>query len=110
MNIINSYLCQQITKGPSDKGSKGLGGQRTLIQSSVVGGPSRDGSSANKGRITEKRALGGLRLAEGRLDNIVSERSTGDALGDSWVLWAESGSSGEQCEETKKLHDDIYLI
>jgi len=99
-------LSQQITEGPSDKGSAGLGGQGALVQSSVVGGPSGNGTSSNEGRITEERALGSRALAEGRLDNIVVKRSPRDALGESRVGGDTEGAGGGSDEkETKKLHD-----
>ena len=103
--IEDSYLSQQITKCPSNKGSKCLGSQWALVQSSVVSGPSGDGSSTNEGRITEEGALGGGALAEGGLDDIVRKRST--ALGDGRVGGNTEGAGASRDEkEAKKLHGD----
>ena len=105
----DSYLCQQITEGPSNKGGHGLGGQGALVKSSVVSGPSGNGTSANDGRITEERALGGRALAESRLDDIVGERS--NTLGDGGVgADTEGASGGSDKKETKKLHDYVLIL
>mmetsp|Transcript_16125 Transcript_16125/g.33382 ORF Transcript_16125/g.33382 Transcript_16125/m.33382 type:complete len:259 (+) Transcript_16125:317-1093(+) len=61
----NEELCQQISKGPSDERSHGLGDDRLLVQSIIVGSPSRDSTSSDRSRVTEKGAIDGL-LVEGR--------------------------------------------
>mmetsp|Transcript_3555 Transcript_3555/g.8495 ORF Transcript_3555/g.8495 Transcript_3555/m.8495 type:complete len:257 (+) Transcript_3555:137-907(+) len=102
-------LCQQITEGPSNKRGHGLGGQGTLVKSSVVSGPSGNGTSANEGRITEERALGGRALAESRLDDIVGEGS--NTLGDGGVGADTEGTcGGSDKKETKKLHDYVLIL
>lgn len=108
---LSSYLSQQITKGPSDEGSAGLGGQRTFVQSPVVGSPSRDGTSTNEGRVTEERALAGRTLAEGRLDDVIVQRAGRNRLGDERVRRDSEGadaSSGDK-EETEELHGELLF-
>jgi len=104
----NKDLCQQITKCPSNKRGACLGGQRALIQSPVVCGPSGNSTSTNKGRIAEKRALSRCVLAEGRLNDVVIQSDRGDAFGDGRVLDTESAGARRDKEETKKLHGGCY--
>ena len=44
---IPTYLCQQITKSPTDQGGHGLGDEGFLVQGFIVGRPSRHGTSTD---------------------------------------------------------------
>ena len=67
---FDTHLCQEVTKGPTNKGSESLSGQRVLVKSVVVSSPSRDSTSADLGGVTEKGALDNRILAESRLEGI----------------------------------------
>jgi len=104
----NENLCQQITKCPSNKRSACLGSQRFIVQSLVVGSPSRDSTSTNEGGVTEEGASDGRILAEGRLYNVIGQSARQDALGDSGVGRDTEGTSACRDEkETEELHDDL---
>jgi len=65
-----TYLGQEISQSPTDQRGHGLGDERLVVESIVVGGPSWNGSSACDGRIAKERAGGGHGvLGEFRLDS-----------------------------------------
>jgi hypothetical protein len=102
---FHPYLCQHITKSPSYEGGEGLGSQRRFIQSLVVCVPSRNGSSTNEGRVTEKRAANSGILAKGGLDNRICLEMSG--LGDRRIRGDSKGTDGQggrDKEETEELH------
>lgn len=75
-----TYLSEHITEGPSEEGGAGLGRQRVLVKSLIVGSPTRDSSAADQSLVTEERAGSSRILAKGGLGN-----STVGRLGDARV-------------------------
>ena len=97
-----TYLSKKVSKGPSDQGSHGLGDQRLVIQSLVVGSPSGDSTSTDDGRVTEQGAGGGLVLLEGGgLDD-------SSLLGESGVR-ADTESAHSKGERQEKSGQELHL-
>jgi hypothetical protein len=99
-----TYLGEQITEGPSNEGRAGLGSQGVLVKSLIVGGPSRDGSTANQSLVAKERAGSSRLLAKGRLDSRVGQlgdtRFGGDAKG-------ARREEGRNDKDRSELHDDL---
>jgi hypothetical protein len=100
----SSYLSEQISERPSHKRSHGLGEQRLLVKSVIVGGPAGDSSSAKDGRIAKERAGGRRSLLKGRgLDSL-------DLLGEGSVRADSECTNGKrkgQQEGGSELHLQI---
>ena len=96
------YLGKDITKGPTNKGSKCLGGQWILIKGIIVGSPARDSTSADKGCLTEQRAIEGGILTEWRGRN--TGLGIGNILGDRCNSEGRGRETGGGNYETEKLH------
>ena len=64
-----TYLSQKVSQRPTNQRGHGLSDERLLVQSIIVGSPSRNGSSSNSFSVTEKGTTGsnGV-LGEFRLD------------------------------------------
>lgn len=74
--MLFTYLSEEITEGPADKGSAGLGSEGVLVQLLVVGGPAGNGTAAGDGGVAEEGTL--LGLAEGGLGQGVLRRALVD--------------------------------
>jgi hypothetical protein len=61
----NEDLSQNIPEPPSHERSHGLGKERFAIQRIIVGGPTRNGTSSDDGRVPEERRGHGGIFAEG---------------------------------------------
>lgn len=97
----NEDLSQEVTKSPSNQGSASLGGKRILIQSIVVGSPSRNSSSADLHRVTKEGASDRRVLAEDRRRLV---QSTGSLLLGAVRGNAKGGGDRKETKERKKLH------
>jgi hypothetical protein len=100
LETIRTYLCQEVTKCPSNERSEGFGCQGVLVKSFIVLRPPWNGSSSDLKRVAEKRALDSRILAESWLQNAL--------LGGVWLEGANREKGGDNGEERKKLHLGIY--
>ena len=98
-----SYLCEDITKGPTNKGSEGLGSQWVLVERFVVSCPARDSATSGNSSFTKKRAIKGGVLAERR--NRSLSLGVGNVLGDRRNSESRRGEAGGCNYETEELHD-----
>ena len=94
-----THLSQKVTKSPSNKRSACLGSQWMLVQCIIIGGPSRNGTSANFGGVTEEWAVNNRVLAECWLGQGIA------TLLLDWVRRnTKGGGNRKQTKEGKKLH------
>jgi hypothetical protein len=96
------YLGEEVAKGPTHKGSEGLGNQRVLIKGIVVSSPSRNRSTTDGGSVTEKWALEGTILAQRGFGN--SRLAANNVLGDRSDSKGRSRKARSGNNKAEKLH------
>ena len=111
LSSASTHLCKKISKSPTNKRCKGLGGQGVSVKVVVVCGPSRNSSSTDEAGVTEEGAGRGGILLEGRW---LLERSGGSSrLLDSIVVGDAKGAGTEargSNKEGEELHGMICYI
>lgn len=101
-NAQGTYLSQEVTEGPANKRSHGLGGQRVLVKRIIVCSPAGNSSTANLDGVAEEGALNSRILTESRLETALYGRR---------ALWCEGAGrkarSGNN-KEGKELHFGFF--
>ena len=111
-----TYLSEEITEGPANKGSEGLGSEGLLVEGLVVGGPAGDGTAAGgRGVAEESTLLGGARRTlEGVGEGGLGQRALRNALLDRrGGLGDAEGRGGDEeggNEDGGELHLSRFIL
>ena len=111
-----TYLSEEITEGPANKGSEGLGSEGLLVEGLVVGGPAGDGTAAGGRGVAEESALlgGARRTLEGVGEGGLGQRALRNALLDRrGGLGDAEGRGGDEeggNEDGGELHLSRFIL